>query len=107
MGCGALTGVGVTGVVLAVLEVVGAGAASAALRTLTVESSFRAVPRVGGRVPCQPCVGDKGSVRRSLCRTCDGGMICAVEDEERGRSDAKTVKESRMLCAERKGSKST
>lgn len=80
----------------------GAAAADPPACTMTpdlirmVESSRRAVGRVGGSVPCQPRVGATGNVRCNLRRTEAGGTkggVSSVSFEDLGRNEARIVNE--------------
>jgi len=79
----------------------GATEAETPERILTVESSRNAVPRPVGRFPCQPEVGVKGMVRRSVWRALgvktNGG--CSPVDDL-GLNEASMVKESKIPWAD-------
>jgi hypothetical protein len=64
--------------------------------TRMVVSSRRADGRVGGSVPCQPCVGAIGNVRCNLRIALGDGMrggVSKVSFDDLGRKDARMVKE--------------
>ena len=70
-------------------------------RTLTVESSRRALRRFSGRVPCQPGQGCKARVLWRLRRKEEGGMMERKSEleEARGRREANVWRDSRMPLA--------
>ena len=89
-----MTGVAVIGTGPEVVETVGP---TAEVLTLTVESSRSAVVRPVGRVPCHPGDDSRARVRCNFLRIGDGGtMDRRLGSEDRGRSDDRTVSESRI-----------
>ena len=74
-------------------------AKSVSVEMCTVVSSRRAVARPSGNVPYQPTVGATGSVRCNF-RNADAVGIRGASSalaEDRGRSEAKRVKEAIIL----------
>lgn len=90
-----------TGVGVVIADVLGTGTEVAVPGWIfTVESSRSAVVLPEGNVPDQAGEGSMARVRCSLCNTeGDGTMGGWSSDEDRGRKDAKMVKESRMAWA--------